>query len=172
MTCPKCGNGRAECIIGNFWKCPACDATPPARAEQSRGRKLLERIERIVRFQWSPSRVATLSRSQLPPILGAMPIPLPPDKQHMWWRILLYGPGIERASHAPGEFIDYIDDCIGLEFDKILCDLKMATAGVKGVEVLYDFPHWVTDDGRIAVQSCVDEDAFELRMRAIWRPAP
>lgn len=27
MNCPKCGNPNAECIIGNYWKCPSCDNT-------------------------------------------------------------------------------------------------------------------------------------------------
>ena len=25
MNCPRCGDARAECVIGNFWKCPTCD---------------------------------------------------------------------------------------------------------------------------------------------------
>lgn len=35
MNCPKCGHPEAECIIGNYWKCPGCDGPEAAHIAET-----------------------------------------------------------------------------------------------------------------------------------------
>ncbi len=165
MTCPKCGNPKAECIIGNFWKCPECDGVRPKAHKSEWG---LDQIAFVVKGMWPQRKLDdAVSYRKLPRIVGQFFTAPTANTQHAWWRCELEGIQIAKKKHNK---LDYIDARIKLFLDDVLTDLEQKTAGLGAIETLYDFPHWVTDNGQILVRVCAESDAFELRMRAIWRP--
>ena len=177
MMCPK-GHAGAECIIGNFWKCPVCDRTPTS-AKRKEGPTLLEIIAYAVDRMWPQKKIDDMAsrRGDIPPVVGKF-WSSDSSTQHAWWRIELDGHQISRCRHDSRALVDYIDaEIFDAVANVILPDLAQRTAGLRGlhgrgVESMAGLgvPHWVADDGQILVRVCAE--TFELRMRAIWRPAP
>lgn len=174
MTCPKCGNKNAECIIGSFWKCPGCDgARPVARRE---GPSLLEIISSTVGQLWPNLKVDDFASRWhgIPRVVGQF-WGVDSNTQTAWWACELDGVRIARHRHNARAFTDFIGSSVSIFLSAVvLPDLAQRTIpcrGGRGVEVIGEFPHWVADDGQIMVRFADVSDAFELRMRAVWRPA-
>lgn len=169
MTCPKCGNRNAECIIANFWKCPSCDAAPRA---PERPPSLLNRLAKTVDNLWPQSRIDM--RASIPRVVGTIPINEVSAFNALWWRIELEHIYLTKYAHDARELVNYVDRVIDSAMDDIMDDIAQKTIqcrGGRGIETFMDFPHWVRDDGQIITQVCADSDSVELRLRGFWRPA-
>lgn len=172
MTCPKCKNPNAECIIGNFYKCPSCDGTPRASSTKPSG--IFDRV--ITALQIWPQRkvedyVQGHQNAHLPPVVGQIPMNEVRNASFAWWRLELEHIYLTKYAHDPRQFVDYIDGCVQKFLNDLAWDLaNRMVPRPSGIEVFEGFPHWVTDDGQIMIRVCADSDALELRMRAIWRP--
>lgn len=177
VTCPKCKNPNAECVIGNFWKCPVCDRTPAA-THQKNPTTLLEIIAHAVAGMWPQGKIDDMvrRRGDIPPVVGDF-FGHDSSVQTAWWRIELAAIRIQKCRHNKAELVDYIDWVIGDALHHvILPDLAARTVALRGggkIESMAGLgvPHWVADDGQILVRYLDDGDGFELRMRAIWKPA-
>lgn len=164
MTCPKCGDRRAECIIGAFWKCPTCDAAPKKPAES-----LTSSLAWTIAQVWPQKRVNDymFRATGFPTITGQLFRASTPDVETAWWQRYISMQSVLRASRDARTFVDFVELHVARFVDFVSDDLIPKVRGAR-IETMGPFPQWVTDDGQIMVR-INDFDDAEIRMRAIWR---